>query len=296
MAASENFPLSFNGIASGGGKIYFSAMFDNKDVGGIYSYEKGHWKGFQLKVPIQGVCYLKTPLVLSPNSQVGRFKAGKMKYSLIGNETKSRFHGPPSAICVLSKKIYVVGMDMIYSSSDGIEWEQVGAEANGFESVHVAFRSVCSNSSKLIFVGHDGGIVSYSDHWHIYDSPTNVILNKVVCLGGDVTLAVGKKGTILKILKNQCVEVVHTDISDEIWDVILFRGDIILCTSSQLFKLSSGVATKIKTSGIPMASNSNNFGQLFVGDDCLWVVGPKLIAYSNDLLSWNELNYDLPKI
>ncbi|GAB6907589.1 conserved hypothetical protein [Desulfosarcina cetonica] len=123
-------------------------------------------------------------------------------------------------------------------------------------------------------VGLNGVIFHYDGvSWKLMDSPTNLGLQRVLCINKDEVYLCGNGNGLYRGSKNTWVPLTDPDKSVTFWDMESFQGEVYACTKEALFKIKNDQLSKVD---IPldgplafyrMASNKS---QLWAcGNECL---------------------------
>lgn len=95
-----------------------------------------------------------------------------------------------------------------------------------------------SSESDIYAVGFDGMILHYDGKaWTAIDCPTNVGLQRVLCVGSDEVYICGNGNTLIRGSVQGWTPLTEPDESITFWDLAYFRGEIYVCTKHRLFKL-----------------------------------------------------------
>jgi hypothetical protein len=138
-------------------------------------------------------------------------------------------------------KIFAVGMGRSVLVRDSIgRWREVGPGVSEAEKDRIiGFEAIDGfTPENLIAVGWQGEIWRYSGGmWTQVDSPTNVNLNAVACADNGVIYSVGDNG-VMVIGKGDQWEVVETERTENLQDVVDFAGQVFVVTDFRILKLT----------------------------------------------------------
>ena len=150
------------------------------------------------------------------------------------------------------------------------------------------FNSIDGLSEDAIYaVGFNGEIWLRShSKWQQQDSPTNLVLHKVKVVREDLIFASGQMGTLLRSDGNHWETIEHDAITDDLWGMEWFQGELYLACDSGLFKLDSKdqlVEVDMQLSPKPTCRH------LHANDGVLWSCGPKHVTWTEDGQTWSDV-------
>lgn len=186
-------------------------------------------------------------------------------------------------------KVYAVGMDRQAYRRDGAGlWKRIdeglppgGKEVVGLESLH-GF-----TSRDLYAVGWDGEIWRYDgQRWRGVSSPTNLLLNRVLCAGDGWVYACGQAGILLRGKGDQWTVIEQEDISEDIWDLEWFAGKLYLSTSQFLYTLGATGHPELVDFGEDVPETCYH---LSAAAGVLWSIGAKdIMAFDGE--EWKRID------
>jgi hypothetical protein len=241
-------------------------------------------------------------LFLGIDGTVARWGSGEIQTEAIDtSEDGPQNFGDLREIRAIDDQAYVVGMGRTaYARSSAGTWTRIdhGLREPDNEDRDCGLNSIDGfSTSELITVGWDGEIWMGSPHrWQQIDSPTNLTLNKVLCLPGRTAIACGQKGTLLVYSKGHWTRVQHDETSDDFWGVSWFRGSVYLSTLNAIFRWNDRCLKRVEvtaTAGCPAieVAAKDSFFRLHTDGEVMWSIGRKMACYTEDGLAWTEPIY-----
>jgi hypothetical protein len=196
-------------------------------------------------------------------------------------------HGPIREIRSIGGQIYAVGMGrQVYRRVARGGWDRLDdgmLDRSGRATV--GLNSMVDSDSGLVAVGYEGEIWELDQRWRRIDSPTNVLLTRVVRHRGTL-YAAGVLGTLL-CRDAQGWRVVETsDFDVDIWDVEVFGGTLYLGTQDGLFRLDDD--DEIVPVEIEESTGQRHCGWLSSNAERLWCFGGEKVSSSADGVTWRE--------
>jgi hypothetical protein len=178
-----------------------------------------------------------------------------------------------SEVREIAGKAYAVDMDRrVFRRDKPGVWTILNAglpeagDEDGLESIH-GF-----SEDDLYAVGWEGQIWHYNGKkWRPVDSPTNVLLNSVVCAGDGYVYACGLAGILLRGKGTQWKAIEQEDVELDLWDVEWFDGKLYVSTMQFLYTLEGdGLELVEFDDDIPKTCY-----HLSTRDGVLWSIGAK---------------------
>lgn len=150
------------------------------------------------------------------------------------------------------------------------------------------FNSIDGLSEDAIYAVGFNGEIWFRSHnkWQQQSSPTNLVLHKVRVVREDLIFASGQMGTLLRSDGNHWETIEHDAITDDLWGMEWFQGELYLACDSGLFKLDSKdqlVEVDMQLSPKPTCRH------LHANDGVLWSCGPKHVIWTEDGQTWNDV-------
>jgi hypothetical protein len=178
-------------------------------------------------------------LMAGPFGEVLAMGSGDVHKERISDGTNSpRAKAMIRSVRCIDNHIYAVGMQrQVYKRFDRSKWQWIGPDAKipdggvrGFESID-GF-----NDRDLYVVGWEGEIWHYNgQNWTQNDSPTNLVLNAVLCIkGGRLAYACGQCGILLRWQMGKWEVVDHQASTLDFWDMAWFDGKLYISTMESL--------------------------------------------------------------
>lgn len=188
----------------------------------------------------------------------------------------------------INNYVYAVGMQrQVYKRHDRTNWQWIGPEVDISDGSVRGFESIDGFSdSDLYAVGWEGEIWHYNGHrWVQNCSPTNLILNAVVCIAdGGLVYACGQCGTLLRGKNGNWEVVDHQASTLDFWDLAWCDGKLYISTMESLFCFN-GEVMEIVDFGIDDLSSCYRLSSI---DGSLWSIGDKgIMAF--DGTAWRRI-------
>ncbi|MCF7223508.1 hypothetical protein [Marilutibacter chinensis] len=209
----------------------------------------------------------------------------------IGNTDELiKARGPLRGVRTIGEHVYVVGMNrQAWRRNDAHQWvsiDQGARPADGSREV-VGFEAVDGFSESDIYaVGLDGEIWRFDGNtWSQKQSPTNIVLTRVLCAGDGVVYASGRKGLLLRGRGDAWDIIDHQSMIDDIWDLAWYQDKLYLSTMYGLFTLDQD---KLLPVDFGEDSPSSCY-HLSTSDGVLWSIGGKdIMAFDGN--SWARID------
>ncbi|MEW8692975.1 MAG: hypothetical protein AB2535_18210 [Candidatus Thiodiazotropha endolucinida] len=221
-------------------------------------------------------------LVVGPFGEVLVMGSGDVHEERINDET----HVPNSRAMIRDVKqvkdhVYAVGMQrQVYKRIDHTKWEWIGVSdiSHNNDSVR-GFESIDGYSENdLYVVGWEGEIWHYNGQdWQQKSSPTNLILNSVLCVNGGAVYACGQCGVLLRNINGHWEVIDHQETISDFWDMAWYKNKLYISTMESLYCYNGKTFEDIDF-GI---DHPNTCYHLSVSDGLMWSIG------SNDILAFN---------
>lgn len=291
------------GVARNSNIAYFLAVSNNltKDEdelanSHVFEWNNKKWKGhLELNWEATSICVCHIPreqmVVLGREGQVVIAGQGEIYTEDIFSNTESEELSSFREVREIVDKAYAVGMDYSVYRRDGRnQWIHINnglsletSKVVGFESVH-GF-----SESDIYAVGWNGEIWHYNGIlWSQVNSPTNLILTKVLCAGDGYVYACGQAGILLRGKKNRW-EIIEQDETDEdFWDIEWFNGKLYISTIQFLYTLKDDLLVLEDFNGeIPETCY-----HLSSADGVMWSIGAKdIVVFDGN--EWTPLDMDI---
>ena len=108
-------------------------------------------------------------------------------------------HGPIREVRSIGRDLFAVGMGrQVYRRRSSNHWEHLSQGIiDQSKRPTIGFTSICGDGQgHIVAVGYEGEIWEFQDEWTRVDSPSNVLLNRVVLHSGKY-YAAGQVGTVI---------------------------------------------------------------------------------------------------
>lgn len=192
---------------------------------------------------------------------------------------------------VIDGVLYCAGMSrQVYRRIGRNKWKRMDAgviQSRGNISVS-GFNSIDGVSNDQLFAaGFNGEIWCRSgDAWTQMASPTNVVLNWIRVIAADRAFCAGQQGVLLEWDGILWKAVDLGGVSEDIWSVEWFRGNLFLATDAGLYRLSPRYKLE-KLKGLPEKDSACR--ELHARSDLLVSTGPKHVWITEDGDKWQDI-------
>jgi hypothetical protein len=204
-----------------------------------------------------------------------------------GNITSARAIGGRLFACGIARQVYERTPEGAWLRVD----QGVLDEASPV-GVVTGFRDLGGLSAADIYaVGLDGEIWNRrNERWRQLVSPTNAILEQVRAAEDNTMYAIGQRGVILQGMGQRWRVLDQTATTDDLWGLEWFNGAAYVCSSNQLFRLTSkGEMLELH---LPGESQNLLLSRLRAGFGTLWLFGATRFFFTTDGDSWVEAKID----
>ncbi len=253
----------------------------NSEYSDILMWYKGDWSIFPTEALLVSSCttHKNEFVTISEDGLVILISEGSAKFEQI-DILEEDF--TVRDIKEIDKSLYVVGIgNSIFKRVEENHWEEIGSKKIHNSNGDIAFESIDGFSSNEIYVvGWNGNIWNYhNNNWIKIDSPTNLILTKVLCTSNGNTYICGQSG-ILLCGRNNNWQTIDTDgVTNDFFDLNFFRSKLYLSSMTNLYQINKeGKLSLVYFDGnIPDSCH-----KLTSCDDSLWSLGETEIVELRD--------------
>ncbi|QDH71467.1 hypothetical protein [Marilutibacter alkalisoli] len=189
----------------------------------------------------------------------------------------------------IGDEVYVAGMGRhVYKRAQEGVWLQVdsGVFLEKESRTHaIGFNAIDGFSAGDIYcAGYAGEIWHFDGNgWIQKQSPSNVVLNCILCAGDGLVYACGMAGTIIRG-RGDAWEAITQDVTtSDFWGMTSFNGKLYLSSYEGLFKVTGDLVEQVDP-GIEVST-----AYLDAADGRIWSVGLQDIAYSDDAVNWVQV-------
>lgn len=301
MSDTKDLELTYTGVsvASNGVAVVSTVIGDlaeqNIDHTLVYFWIERDWSAYKTPNAITSMCWPKTgnseTYCLSADGKVFTIYEDAAEFVVIDDSEE----GPSDLVIMkeirlIDDKYYVVGMARraYHSTNPKIGWQAIDStcfvprakrhEVIGFSSID-GF-----NARECYAVGHNGEIWVFDGNlWTKEQSPTNVLLTKVVCdrLHGKVWI-VGLAGTVIVGREGEWEIFEQTATKSDFWGVEAFRDMIFMSTDDGVYQVDGNELRFLRLE----KKRSYTTSYLSTNGAELWSVGDKHIYRTNDGVRW----------
>ncbi|UQY36667.1 hypothetical protein K8U54_09365 [Pseudomonas fulva] len=260
----------------------------------LYSWDAGEWGYDDMQEwPTVSVTITREPieqaLFLSPYGDVRLFGSGQEsdeKIRMPDGDPIDRGHLRQAR--TIGRKTFAVGMGRQVYRRDGVDhWTCIDqgirpaiGETKGFESID-GF-----DENDLYAVGWDGEIWHCNgQQWSQKQSPTNLVLTRVLCAGDGQVYASGRRGLLIVGRGDSWQPMEQEDITSDIRDLAWYDGRLYLSTMRGLYTLQGGSLVEVDFGDDTPATCYH----LSVADGVMWSFGAKdIMAFDGS--TWTRID------
>jgi hypothetical protein len=308
MSAPTNFPWSFRSIyVENKRSVVFVAGHDDsteKRMPVSYGFRwTGQWNSISVPFIATSICAVRVPrpdvLIMGVNGWfLGWGSSGETEETIDATDSGPQNYGDLTDIRTVGERAYVVGMCRTVYRCDGIDrWTRIdqGVRTPEDDDSDAGFTSIDGfNESDIYAVGWDGEIWHYDGKkWNQIESPTNLILFRVICGKDGKVYACGQNG-VLVCGRGETWDIIeHEETRAKFWGATWFKGHLYLSASKGIYILKDGTleSVSIQSSQKLNFGKGTSFYRLDANDDVLWSAGRKMILYTEDGINWIEPAY-----
>jgi hypothetical protein len=252
----------------------------------------GKWGLFPMKWIPTRTATLTTPapcaFALAADGRVGLGHGNYREETIDDSTTGTRARGPMRDIRVIGDTVYATGMGrQVYRRDGDNSWTRIddGVAAplgeiavSGFSSIHG------SGPDDLWAVGMLGEIWHRGPKgWTRHDSPTNLLLHRVVVVSASEAYATGQKGLVLKFDGAGWQTAACDDKLGNLWGAEWFAGALYVSSERGIYRLGDGALEPVE---VPTATS---FGHLDARDGVMWSFGTVQLTYTHDGKTWHPV-------
>ena len=250
-------------------------------------------EGFGTDWRAVSLCYRPSEDVVyaaGENGEVARIaQTGNLEEFIAPAENGPGVQGPIREIRLIGDGLYATGMGrQVYRRIGEGRWDHFLDDGllDASERAAVGFTSIAGDGQGFfIAVGYQGEIWEFDGAWRQPDSPTNVLLNRVLRHGAKY-YAAGQVGTLLCREAEGWRVVDAPSFQHDIWDLASFRGYLYLGTSEGLVRTSDG--EEIESVDLTGFTRQVHCAKLSAGAERLWCFGAEIVSTTVDGIRWQE--------
>jgi hypothetical protein len=195
-------------------------------------------------------------------------------------------HGPIREIRAIGNDLFAVGMGrQAYRRLADGRWDHVDAgmldTSDRIDSGLVSIAG--TGDGLLVAVGYRGEIWECDVAWRQVETPTNVLLTRVVAHGGRY-YASGLLGTLLCRMPEGWRVIDTEGFQQDIWDIESFRDTLYLGTADGLFRMTP--QEEILPVDPATFTRQVRCTSLSAGPDRLWCFGGEMVSSTTDGVVW----------
>ncbi|MNP05678.1 hypothetical protein D3C76_976340 [compost metagenome] len=251
----------------------------------------GKWDNYYVQAVSAGICAVRGAnpeiLTLCADGSVHRAAPDGQAYEDLVAEKPSK-HGLLRDIRPIGENVYATGFGrQVYvrhsrtwqRCDQGVAEDPTADSLSGFESID-GF-----GEEEIYAVGNQGEIwCRRQGAWQRSESPTNIILENVLCAPDGMVYISGQLGIVLRGRADRWELIEHELTEDTFWDMAWFADRLWLSTTRGLYTLQGGKLEKADT-GLP---KDQTFRYLDANQECLWSSGERHLA-AFDGMTWTRI-------
>jgi hypothetical protein len=311
MSAPEKFPWSFRNVCA---RKQTSAVFvasheqslqTDAPISSLMCWKGNSWVG-QDSCAANGTGFVmlespRTLMMLGKEGVVYHWleKGGFKKESIDSSLNGPQNYGDMEEIRVIDGKAYVTGMARcVYFRNSNAVWEAIDHDIRSRDDQDAGFFSIDGYKHQEIYaVGLEGEIGVYDGNkWKLVDSPTNLILYRVLCAPNNKVYICGQKGVLLEGRFDQWRQIDQKATEQTFWGSAWFKDRLFLSTSDGIYRLEGDEVIPvniISTNNEKLKTKKGlSFYRLDAAFGLLWSVGNKMAMWTEDGEHWNEVTYN----
>lgn len=308
MSATQDFPYSFRSIyVENKNSVVLVAGHDEstekrKPLSMGFRWN-GQWESVSVPFIATSICAVEKPrpdvLIMGINGWVLRWGTNGISEETIDDSNNGpQNYGDLTEIRIIGDRAYVVGMCRTVYQCDGINnWTRIGQGVRTSEddNTDAGFTSIDGfNESEIYAVGWDGEIWHYDGKkWDQIESPTNLILFRVVCGKDGKVYACGQEGVLLSGRGKAWKIIEQEETREKFRGATWFKEALYLSTTKGIYSLQGDYLkpVNIQSSQKLNFRKRTSFYRLDSNDEILWSAGRKMLLYTYDGVNWIEPSY-----
>jgi hypothetical protein len=249
-------------------------------------------EGFATDWGAVSICYREAENVVyaaGGNGEIARISDAENAAELIASSGDGpALHGPIREIRAIGNDLFAVGMGrQVYRRIENRRWAHVDAGVlDTSDRVDSGLVSIAGDGKGfLVAVGYGGEIWECDVAWRQVDTPTNLLLTRVVAHAGRY-YAAGLLGTLLCRMPEGWRIVDTTGFEHDVWDIESFRGTLYLGTAAGLFRMTP--EEEVAPVDPATFTHQVRCTSLSAGRDRLWCFGGDIVSSTSDGVVWRE--------
>jgi hypothetical protein len=255
----------------------------------------GEWGSWLIEWSTAAICVTDTPVfqVLCMGNG-GRIQVGSASGFSEESVDDSK-EGPPHRgmlrdMRLIGKHFYAAGMGrQVYKRAAPGKWIRAdgGVLAPRGKAKGLGFESIDGfTEESILAVGWRGEIWHFDGRrWQQEASPTNVILNRVLCAPDGNAYVCGQAGVLVRGKPGKWELVEHDVTEDNFWGMTWFQGRLWLATLDGLYRLADAGRLEPVSMG---EGDPLTCGWLDANDGVLWSIGAEDLAFYDGEV-WTEV-------
>jgi hypothetical protein len=223
----------------------------------------------------------------------GRFRLGTparvVEEEIDTTPNGPRYRGMLRDVRLIGKTVFVAGIGrQVYRRAAPGRWVRAdrGVLAPKGKAKGTGFNSIDGFAKNDVYaVGGRGEIWHFNGKaWEELDSPTDRMLERVICAPDGKVYVCGQSGLLLRGRQDAWEAIEHQTTKDDLWGMTWFKDRLWVTTLEAVYSLEADDSLKRSDQGTPALT----CGWLDAKDDVMWSVGENDIAYF-DGKDWYEL-------
>ena len=247
----------------------------------IAQWDNGKLDSFRIDWEAHSACVCQHPseqlIAVGETGRILVVGQGEISEELLPRPEEYFEDNPIREVRAINGVAYVTGLGRdVYRRDDVNRWTQLGPgldvreDIAGFESIH-GYSHV-----ELYAAGWAGELWRYNGtFWSEINSPTNVVLTRVLCTGDGQVYACGQAGVLLRGRSDRWKTTAQSTTTADLWDLEYFRQKLFVTTMQFLYTLSEDEYLELVDFGGEIPTTCHH---LSAADGVMWSIGEKDIV------------------
>jgi hypothetical protein len=287
------------GEATKSGRTWFIAEED--DLFRVVQYKDEKWLVRTPDWPIVSVCGNERKkdtyevIALGINGELLVGTPGEFIESELQKECNAHFEiGPMRDIIFVGESVFAAGMNRQVFERKNDAWTLISTDIHTPKNTLAGFNSIHGMHPNAVYaVGFEGEIWFYNGtNWKQIDSPTSVVLNRVIVAPNGIATICGAGGTLLQVNTGKAVIINNNVTQDNLYGITIFQGKVYVSSLTALFEITTNGLQAVE---VIVEGNVSpfTFGNLDANEKTMWSVGVKHLLRTNDGIAWELVVCDI---
>lgn len=210
---------------------------------------------------------------------------GGFSESHIDPQGENRGRGILRDIRMVGEDVFVAGMSRQVYRRQGGTWRHVSGTIQPPPGQAKGFNSIDGRAPDAVFaVGYDGEVWYYDGQlWKQLDSPTSVVLHRVISLPSGHAVMCGAAGVLLQATPAGIATVRNDATTDNLYGLAHFRGKVYVSSLTALYWIGPSGLEPVDTG----LDGPLTFGSLDASAKELWSAGANHLLTTQDGAAWS---------